>query len=96
MAMFNVIEIIKLYLTIDNPHAEDVWRKLVYEYQLKGYHLMAGSNLKEEITKRIYKNKTVIEVPRYIIIKNGKIVEAYAFAPSDGNKLIRQIIEKAL
>lgn len=93
---FKKHKIIKLYLTIDNPHAEDVWRKLVYEYQVKGYHLMAGSNLKEEITKRIYKKKTVIEVPRYIIVKNGKIVEANAFAPSDGNKLIRQIIEKAL
>ena len=95
-SFFEKHKIIKLYMTIDNPHAKDVWRKLVYEYQLKGYHLMAGSELKEEIEKKIYKNKSVIEVPRYVIVKNGKLVEINAFAPSEWDKLIKQLTEKVL
>ena len=89
-------KIIKLYLTIGQPHAGDVWRKLVYKYQLKGYHLMAGSKFFEDIRRKIYNNSNSIDVPRYVIIKNGEIVEINAFAPSDGNKLIKQLTEKAL
>lgn len=95
-SFLNRHKIIPLYLSIDNPKDGEIWKSQVYEYQLTGYHLLAGWKLQEDIKQRIYKNGSTIDVPRYIIVKNGKIVELNAFAPSDGQKLIKQLTEKLL
>lgn len=88
--------IAKIYLTIDKPHADGIWRKLVHEYQLKGYHLMAGTMLQEDIKRKIYNNSSMIDVPRYVIVKNGEITVVNAFAPSEEDRLLKQLIEKGI
>jgi peroxiredoxin len=85
-------KIVRLYLSIDNPQAGETWKGLIYQYQLTGYHLLAGRELMKDLKQTIYKKG--IYIPRHIIVKNGKIVELNAFPPSDGQKLILQLTEK--
>jgi len=87
--------IAQLFVSVDNPKARDAWKSLIYEYQLKGYHLLAGKELIKDLKQKIYKNEA-IDIPRYIIVKNGKIVELNAFRPSDDQKLLKQLTEKLL
>lgn len=93
-SFLNKHKITPIYVSIDKPKVEELWKNLVYEYQLTGFHLMAGWKLQEDLKKIIYKNKPAIDVPRYIIVKNGKIVEVNAFPPSQSQKLIKQLTEK--
>lgn len=95
-SFLNKHNIARVYLSIDDPKVKPVWEKLVYKYHLIGYHLLAGADLFEDIQKHIFKSENSVEVPRYIIVKNGKIVELNAFLPSDGQKLISQLTEKLL
>jgi thiol-disulfide isomerase/thioredoxin len=95
-SFLNKHKIARLYLSIDNPRGAEVWKSLVYEYQPAGYHLLTSVALYKDIKQRIYDNGNTIAVPKYIIIKNGKIVELNAFAPSDGQKLLNQLTEKLL
>jgi len=88
-------EIVQLFISIDNPYAEQIWKSLIYEYKLNGYHLLAGAELSKDLKQKIYKNEA-IDIPRYIIVKNGKIVELNAFRPSDDQKLLKQLTEKLL
>lgn len=87
----NKHKIVRLYLSINNPQAERIWKDLVYEYQMAGYHLLAGKELFNDIKQRIYKGGPTIDGPRHIIIRNGEIVELNAFSPGDGEKLIKQL-----
>jgi thiol-disulfide isomerase/thioredoxin len=93
-SFLNKHNVARLYLSIDNPKVKEVWETLVYKYQLTGYHLLAGSDLFRDIKQNIFKSENTIEIPRYTIVKNGKIVELNAFLPSDGQKLISQLTEK--
>jgi thiol-disulfide isomerase/thioredoxin len=86
--------VVRIFLSIDNPKVKKNWETLVYKYQLTGYHLLAGSELIKDIRQNIFKSEKTIEIPRYIIVKQGKIVELNAFPPSDGQKLISQLAEK--
>jgi thiol-disulfide isomerase/thioredoxin len=92
-SFLNKHKIDRLYISVDNPKAQQVWKTLVYEYQLDGYHLLAGNELIKDLKQNVYRSDA-IEIPRYIIVKNGKIVELNAFRPSDDQKLIKQLIEK--
>jgi thiol-disulfide isomerase/thioredoxin len=94
-SFLNKHKIARLFISIDNPKASESWKSLVYKYQLNGYHLLAGKELIVDIKQTVYKNEA-INIPRYIIVKNGKVVELNAFRPSDGQKLIDQLIEKLL
>jgi hypothetical protein len=52
---------------------------------LEGYHILAGSNLKADIVKLVYK-KGQVSIPRYLIInKQGQIVNWDAPRPSNTN-----------
>lgn len=86
-------EIVRVFLSIDNSLAEQIWKSVIYEYNLNGYHLLAGAELFKDLKQKIYKNEA-INIPRYIIVRNGKIVELNAFRPSDDQKLIKQLTEE--
>lgn len=88
-------KIARIFISLDNPNGSASWKNLVYQYHLAGYHLIAGDELIQDLKQKIYK-KDVIELPRYIIIKNGRIVELNAFRPSDGEKLLKQLTDKLL
>lgn len=88
-------KIVRIYLSIDNPQAGEIWKGLVYRYQLTGYHLLAGRELMKDLKQRIYQSGPM-DVPKHIIVKNGKIIELNAFPLSDGQKLIKQLKEQLL
>ena len=86
-------KIVRLFISVDDPKATENWKSLIYKYQLSGYHLLAGKELIKDLKQKIYKSET-IDLPRYIIVKEGKVVELNALRPSDDKKLINQLSEK--
>jgi thiol-disulfide isomerase/thioredoxin len=72
-----------VFVSIDEPKAGTQWEKLVLQNHLEGYHILAGSNLKADLVKLVYK-KGQISIPRYLIInKQGQIVNWDAPRPSN-------------
>jgi thiol-disulfide isomerase/thioredoxin len=72
-----------VFVSIDEPKAGAQWKKLVKQNHLEGYHILAGTNLKADLVKLVYK-KGQISVPRYLIInKQGQIVNWDAPRPSN-------------
>ena len=45
-------DIVLLYLSIDNPEAEEKWKKMAAHYDLKGEHIRIQEAFKQEINKR--------------------------------------------
>lgn len=86
-------KIVRLFISVDNPTATENWKVLIYKYGLSGYHLLAGKELRVDLKRKVYRSET-IDLPRYIIVKEGKIVELNAFRPSDDKKLINQLSKK--
>lgn len=84
--------IVKVYISLDEPMAKKSWKSAIDMYNLKGYHILAGSQLSQELINKIYDGNKNFSIPRYIIVnKNGIIVERDAFPPSSDSKLIGQI-----
>lgn len=79
-----------LYISIDKDHDEKKWEEMILYYDLKGHHIRASESLIADIRKRIYKN-SAITIPRYILVKNGRIIEDHMMRPSAGNLLYDQI-----
>ena len=42
-------DIVLLYLSIDNPEAEEKWKKMAAHYDLKGEHIRIQEAFKQEI-----------------------------------------------
>lgn len=59
--------IVKLYLSIDEDNKDEVWRKSVANFQLKGYNLRTSQALYDHISQQLYKGGSVA-VPRYLLI----------------------------
>ena len=72
-----------VFVSIDESKAGAQWKKLVMQNHLEGYHILAGTNLKADLVKLVYK-KGQISVPRYLIInKQGQTVNWDAPRPSN-------------
>lgn len=77
--------VVSIYLSIDRDNADDAWKELVKNLELKGLHLRANSLLSKEISD------IVEEIPYYIIVgKDGKKVWK-AKRPSDKRELFEQL-----
>ncbi|MFT3825957.1 MAG: TlpA disulfide reductase family protein [Chitinophagaceae bacterium] len=79
-----------LYLSIDDEYRDQQWKDMIKFYNLSGTHIRVSDSLKKELIDVIWKNKQV-SIPRYLIIKDGKLVETNAKRPSDKDELYRQI-----
>ncbi len=88
-------KIVRLFISVDDLKAKEAWKDLIYRYQLKGYHLLAGEELIKDIKQRIHAHRAA-DPHRYIIVQNGKIVESSIFQSVDDQKLIKQLTEKLL
>lgn len=83
----NDIDII--YVALDQPGFHDKWVALAASYLLHGYHYLAPPALQKALAP------TVPYIPRYMLFnKDGQLVEANAYHPSDGEKLYRQVRER--
>lgn len=79
-----------LYISIDKDHDEKKWEEMIAYYDLKGHHIRASESLIADIRKLIFHNNA-ITIPRYILVKNGKIIEDNMMRPSARNLLYDQI-----
>ncbi|MBR5540941.1 MAG: TlpA family protein disulfide reductase [Bacteroides sp.] len=86
------LDVAYMYLSIDRPQEEKTWRKFIPYYQLKGYHMLASKELTQAVYRELGNERGMITIPRFLIIdKEGKIVVPNAAAPSQPEKLIKQL-----
>lgn len=81
-----------LYISIDKDVDASKWKEMITYYDLKGYHIRASASLLSNLQKRIYKSNA-LTIPRYILVRNGKILEDNMKRPSAINRLYAQIDE---
>lgn len=75
-----------LYISIDKDHDEEKWKEMITYYDLKGHHIRATASLLADLQKRFGN-----AIPRYILVKNGKILLDNMLRPSSGKELYEQI-----
>ena len=63
---------------------------MIRYYGLGGNHIRTNDKLRQDIINRFYDGKGY-SIPRYLLIKNGKILNDAALQPSDKDKLYQQI-----
>lgn len=79
-----------LYVSIDADNADKRWKEMIIYYDLQGSHIRASKALREDITK-VFGNKGSLSIPRYAVIKDGKLVLDRAKQPEEGEKLYEQL-----
>ena len=83
----NGIEV--LYVSVDQPGFREKWAALAVKNNLRGYHYLASPAVQQSL------KPVVPYIPRYMLFdKNGTLVEASAYHPSDGDKLYQQLRER--
>ena len=83
----------RLYVSIDNIIAEKIWRHSIYQYKLGGNHVLAGSDMIENILIRLNKTSPFY-IPQYFIYdKYKKLIYQNLPSPSNTNSLIQNIKE---
>lgn len=79
-----------LYISMDNENAAQQWKDMIKFYKLSGSHIRTNGALQKDLINRLWDGKGY-SIPRYLIIKDGKLVESKALRPSDKQKLYDQI-----
>ena len=78
-----------LYVSIDRPALRARWATMAAQYRLQGYHYLAPPDLQKAL------ETTVPHVPYYLLFnKNGQLVQADTYQPSEGEKLYQQVRER--
>lgn len=91
-------KIILLYISGDKDADSLKWKKIVYENNLKGYHIRMNSQLKADIIKRFSRplksnGELALIYPTYLIVnKDAHVVSTNAPKPSDEGVLEKMII----
>lgn len=83
----------RLYISIDNINDKEKWINEIFKMRLSGYHILAGPELQSLLAKNFGLGESLIAIPRYFIVKRGKIIVPDAFRPSEFDKLKNQIKE---
>lgn len=79
-----------LYISLDRDDADKKWQEMIKYFGLDGSHVRTTPKMYAELINRFGKNQS-FSIPRYLIVKDGKIVEDDALRPSDQQKLYDQI-----
>jgi len=79
-----------LFISIDKDDAAQQWKEMIKYYKLSGNHVRTNQALKKDLSDKLGKSGS-FGIPRYLIIKNGKLVVDNALRPSDKEKLHAQI-----
>lgn len=86
-------DIVLLYLSIDNPEAEEKWKKMAAHYDLKGEHIRIQEAFKQEIYDTFGSNGALY-IPHCVIIgKDGKIRQKVAASSEKMEELKKQLEE---
>jgi thiol-disulfide isomerase/thioredoxin len=79
-----------LYISMDNDKADQQWKDMIKYYQLAGNHIRVNAKLLQNLMDKLWDGKSYA-IPRYLILKDGKLVNDRALRPSDKDKLYEQI-----
>jgi len=79
-----------LYISMDKPGADQQWQQMIRYYDLRGKHIRTSDSLRQDLMNKFWDGKSY-SIPRYLIVKDGKVVEASALRPADKGKLYDQI-----
>lgn len=86
------LDVVYLYLSIDEPKNEKAWKKAISFYDLKGYHVLASEELSSSVCKELGNERGVLSIPRFVIFdKTGRMVEPHAASPENADKLLEQL-----
>ncbi|MEM8909103.1 MAG: TlpA disulfide reductase family protein, partial [Bacteroidota bacterium] len=85
-----------VYISIDKTTKPKKWREMVERFDLRGDHLMANPQLRQDLIDHFYSGekggRKMISLPTFVIIdKNSEIVEYDANRPSDERQLYDQL-----
>jgi len=80
-----------LYISTDLDERDKEWRAMITYYNLGGQHIRASDKLRQDLINVLWAGNKNYAIPRYLIIKNGQVVEKNALRPSDKQKLYSQI-----
>lgn len=85
------LDVVFLYISLDDQRRDEQWKKMVAFYQLKGQHLRANKQLNEQICS-LFGEGGAIGVPRYVILdKTGKVAVGDASSPDKPEKVVEQL-----
>lgn len=79
-----------LYISMDKVSVEQQWKDMIKYYKLAGHHIRTNDALQKDLIDKLWGGKGYA-IPRYLILKDGKLVVADALRPSDKSKLYEQI-----
>ncbi|MES2274649.1 MAG: thioredoxin-like domain-containing protein [Bacteroidota bacterium] len=79
-----------VYLSTDVDERDKDWHDMVTYYNLAGTNIRTSDKLRQDLINKLWGGKGYA-IPRYLIIKNGQIVENDALRPSEKQKLYTQI-----
>lgn len=79
-----------LYISMDRASDDKQWREMIKFYQLSGQHVRTNDALQKDLMEKLWDGKGYT-IPRYLILKDGKMVNKDALRPSDAEKLYQQI-----
>ena len=90
-------EIVLLYISGDKDADSVKWKQIVYDNNLKGYHIRMSSELKDDIKKRFSRplksnGELALIYPTYLIVsKDANVVNANAPKPSEKNQFTNEL-----
>lgn len=81
-----------VYISIDELKNEKTFREVIFRHNLAGYHIRASEALTKDVWLQIASPETITgEIPRYLIVKDGVIVDYKAPHPGEYDKLVAQL-----
>ncbi len=97
-SLLNINNIQRLYVSIDYPQNRRNWEKVVYKYNLGGYHILASKDLIIDIKRTCGitdPETSPIMIPRYLLIdKNGIVLINNVAPPTDMEEFKKQVLGK--
>ncbi|WP_379085201.1 TlpA family protein disulfide reductase [Pedobacter sp. UC225_65] len=79
-----------MYISMDKDAVDQQWKDMIKYYQLSGSHIRTNAALQQDLINKLWDGKGYA-IPRYLILKDGKLVVPNALRPSDKDKLYEQI-----
>lgn len=79
-----------LYISMDKNEADQQWKDMIKFYKLSGNHIRVNPTLLQNLMDKLWDGKGY-SIPRYLILKDGKLVNDKALRPSDKKLLYDQI-----
>lgn len=86
-SLFHAFGAHRIYISLDGQdRLKSAWKKAVKDYRLGGYHILAGEELRQHLFEEYGPWNTIL-IPRYLLMKDGVVINEFAPKPSDLSEL---------